>query len=53
MRFDGIQSISIDGEVTDIDRELHFGIKRGGLNFVIPKGSQFLKEQPAQENATV
>ena len=53
MRFDGIQSVSIDGEVNDIDRELHFSIKRGGLNFVIPEGSSFLKEQHEREEATV
>ncbi len=53
MRFSGIQSISIDGEVNDIDRELHFEIKRGALDFVIPRGSEFLKEQPAREVAEV
>ena len=53
MRFEGIQSVSIDGEVTDIDRELHFSIRHGGLNFVIPKGSAFLKEQPILKEATV
>jgi len=53
MRFPADQSVSIDGEVTDIGRELNFKIKRGALNFVIPKGSAFLKKQPETAAATV
>lgn len=48
-RFPGIQSISIDGEVNDIDKELHFEIVHNGISFIIPKGSDFLKDDARKE----
>lgn len=53
MRFPGNQSVSIDGEVTDIGNELHFSVKRGGLSFIVPHGVEFLKAQFSYEEATV
>lgn len=43
--FDGVQSASVDGEIHDIHGKLHFEIIRGGLNFVVPAGSAFIKEE--------
>ena len=43
--FEGIQSASVDGEIHDIDGKLHIEIIRGGLNFVVPCGSSFIKEE--------
>ena len=43
--FDGVQSISLDGELHDINGKLHFEIIRGGLNFIVPAGSSFIKEE--------
>ena len=43
--FEKTQSISVDGEIHDIDGELHIEIVRGGLNFVVPAGSDFIKKE--------
>ena len=43
--FEGVQSASVDGEIHDIDGKLHVEIIRGGLNFVVPAGSSFIKEE--------
>ena len=43
--FDGVQSASVDGEIHDINGKLHFEVIRGGLNFIIPAGSEFIKEE--------
>jgi diacylglycerol kinase family enzyme len=51
-RFPTTQSISIDGEITDIEKELHFEVMRGALRFVIPSGCSFTKEE-AFENCAV
>ena len=52
--FEGVQSASIDGEVRDINGTLRIEIIRNGLNFVIPKGSAFKKEENRiQEEALV
>ncbi len=48
-RFPGVQSISIDGEVNDIDKELHFEVIHNGIGFMIPKGSDFLKSDARKE----
>ena len=53
MRFPANQSVSIDGEVTDIGTELHFSIKRGALRFIVPKGVDFIKKQQVYAEATV
>lgn len=45
MIFDGVQSISIDGELNDIDRELHIEALCGALRFIVPEGCTFLKEE--------
>lgn len=45
LRFPSMQSISIDGELNEIDKELHIEVMKGALSFVIPKGSAFLKEE--------
>lgn len=49
MRFPGMQSISIDGEVVDVDRELHFEVMPRAISFVLPEGMDFLKAQPECE----
>lgn len=51
-RFPAKQSISIDGEVNDIEKELHFEVMRGALDFVVPAGCDFLKKE-AFENREV
>ena len=43
--FEGVQSASVDGEIHDIDKKLHIEVIRGGLNFLVPQGSSFLKEE--------
>ncbi len=43
--FEKTQSISVDGEIHDIDGKLHIEIVRGGLNFIVPAGSSFIKEE--------
>ena len=45
MIFDGVQSISIDGELHDVDGKLHVEALRGALRFIVPQGCEFVKEQ--------
>lgn len=47
-RFPSTRSISIDGEINDVENDLHIEVMRGGLKFVIPAGSAFLKEEKAR-----
>ena len=47
--FDGTQSVSVDGEIRDIEGSLHAEVIRGGLNFVVPSGSSFIKEENKAE----
>ena len=49
MIFEGVQSISIDGELYDIDRNLHVESLRGALKFIVPAGCDFIKEEKAAE----
>ena len=50
MVFDGIQSISIDGELNDIDRELHIKVLPAALRFIVPEGCAFVKEENTAVN---
>ena len=43
--FEGTQSISVDGEVIDVDGKAHIEVIRGGVNFLLPKGSEFKKSE--------
>ena len=43
--FEGTQSASVDGEIHDIEGKLHVEIIRDALNFVVPRGSSFIKEE--------
>ena len=43
--FEGTQSLSIDGEIVDVDGKAHIEVIRGGINFVVPKGSEFKKSE--------
>ena len=52
--FEGTQSLSIDGEIVDVDGKAHIEVIRGGINFVVPKGSEFKKsENVTPEELTV
>ncbi len=42
-RFPTTQSISVDGEVNDIEKQLDFEVFPKAIRFIIPKGSEFLK----------
>ena len=55
MVFPSLQSISIDGELHDINHDLHIEVLHGALNFVLPKGSALAKNQPSHDilSATV
>ena len=48
MYFDGFQSISVDGELFEVDRELHMSVLRGALKFNVPKGSGLAKDRQVQ-----
>ena len=41
--FNGTQSISIDGEIREVDDKLHIEAIKGGMRFLIPAGSTFKK----------
>ena len=41
--FEGTQSLSVDGEIVDVCDKAHIEVIRGGISFIIPKGSEFLK----------
>ena len=45
--FEGTQSLSVDGEIVDVCGKANIKVVRGGINFVIPKGSEFIKSQNA------
>ncbi len=51
LEFPQTQSISIDGELHDIERHLHLEVLRQAVRFVIPKGSDFLKELAREQYA--
>ena len=51
MIFEGVQSISIDGELNDVDRELHIEALCGALKFIVPAGCTFLKEESTAKEA--
>ena len=51
--FDGTQSISVDGEIIDVNGKLHIEMIRGGINFIVPKGSEFLKIENALPEKTL
>ncbi len=54
LRFPATQSISVDGELHDIERDLHLEAVKGAIKFIVPEGCTFLKEQcPEEEKATV
>jgi YegS/Rv2252/BmrU family lipid kinase len=53
MIFDGIQSISIDGELHDIDRELHIEVLHSALKFMIPEGCALVKQTNISEEEKV
>jgi len=42
--FDGTQSISIDGEVREVEKKLHIEAIRGGLRFLVPLGSALISK---------
>lgn len=47
LTFEGTQSLSVDGEIVDVCGKASVKVLRGGINFVIPKGSEFIKSQNA------
>ena len=52
--FDAPQSISIDGEVRDVEGRIHIEAIRGGMRFLVPAGSSLKKEpQNVREEALV
>ena len=53
LTFDGMQSISLDGEIREIDKKLTLGVKHGGLKFVVPKGACLHKTSNVAEEAIV
>ena len=53
LTFDGMQSISLDGEIREIDKKLTLGVKRAGLKFVVPKGACLHKTSNVAEEAIV
>ena len=42
--FDGMQSISVDGEIREVDKKLHIEAIRGGLRFLVPSGCSLIKK---------
>ena len=52
--FEGMQSVSVDGEIREIDKSLHIEAIHGGLCFLIPAGSVLAKEaEEAKKEALV
>ncbi len=51
--FDGTQSISVDGEVREVEKELHIEAIRGGLRFLMPLGSTLVKEENKKVEETL
>ena len=45
LTFEGVQSLSVDGEIVDVEGKAHIEVIRGGINFVIPEGSAFIKSE--------
>lgn len=45
LTFEGLQSLSVDGEIVDVEGKAHIEVIRGGINFVIPEGSAFIKSE--------
>ena len=43
LTFNGKQSISLDGEIREVDGKLHIVAIKGGMRFLIPAGSTFKK----------
>ena len=48
LRFPSTQSVSIDGELHDIDGELNIKTVRNGLRFMLPCGCELKKESEAE-----
>ncbi len=51
--FDGIQSISIDGEIREVDKKLHIEAIHGGLRFLVPSQSALVKENAKNANGVL
>ena len=45
--FEGTQSLSVDGEIVDVCGKAHIEAIRGGISFIVPQGSEFLKSENA------
>lgn len=48
--FDGMQSISVDGEIREVDKQLHIEAIHDGLRFLVPLGSSLIKEDDTHKS---